>query len=57
MHVVHGPLEVLATGVASSTIKGSIAFDVFTCAEQKRLQDSENHKMAKHCDAVEAAGD
>ena len=35
--IKYGPTEPSATGVATSAIRGRIAFDVFTCADASRL--------------------
>ena len=55
--VKHGPVEPTASGVATSAVRGRIAFDVFTCADTRRLQDRTNRKHKRHGDAVTAAGD
>ena len=46
-----------ATGVATSTTRGRIAFDVFTCADEGRLQNRTRRKLQRYENAVRAAGD
>ena len=55
--VKQGPAEPSATGVATSTTKGRIAFDVFTCADERRLQERTRRKHQRYENAVTAAGD
>ena len=55
--IKYGPTEPSATGVATSAIRGRIAFDVFTCTDASRLQERTNRKHKRHGDAVAAAGD
>ena len=55
--IKHGPTEPSATGVATSTTRGRIAFDVFTCADARRLQDRTRRKHKRYDNAVAAAGD
>ena len=55
--IKQGPTEPSATGVATSTTRGRIAFDVFTCADASRLQDRIRRKHLRYENAVAAAGD
>ena len=55
--IQQGPVEPSATGVATSTTRGRIAFDVFTCADEGRLQNRTRRKLQRYENAVRAAGD
>ena len=55
--VKYGPVEPSATGVATSTTRGSIAFDVFTCYDAAQLKHRTYRKIRRYGDAVAAAGD
>ena len=55
--IKQGPAEPSATGVATSTTRGRIAFDVFTCADEHRLQNRAHRKIQRFENAVRAAGD
>ena len=55
--VKYGPIEPTATGVATSAVRGRIAFDVFTCYDAEQLKHRTYRKIRKYGDAVAAAGD
>ena len=55
--VEYGPIEPSASAVATSSVRGRIAFDVFTCAEPHRISNYVNRKIQRYGAAVEAAGD
>ena len=45
------------SGVATSAVRGRIAFDVFTCYDAAQLTPRTYRKFRKYGDAVAAAGD
>ena len=55
--VEYGPVEPSASGVASSAVRGRIAFDVFTVADPLRVRERNTRKIQRYANAVQAAGD
>ena len=53
----YGPVEPSASAVATSAVRGRIAFDVFTCSDPKFVVAFTNRKKRRYEDAVTAAGD
>ena len=53
----HGPVEPSASAVATSAVRGRIAFDIFTCADPKTVAGYTTRKKQRYEDSVKAAGD
>ena len=53
----HGPVEPSASAVATSAVRGRIAFDIFTCADPKTVAGYTTRKKRRYEDSVKAAGD